>query len=84
MTRGAAAENLKKPFIVAVSKGKSLLILFCHLQKLFLATVTGLALALMFEDLLNLPNSLLGYLKGKDMKDRLYKLKKDLCPHNGF
>lgn len=32
---------------------------------------------------LNLPNSLLGHLKG-NMEDRLYKLKKDLCPHNEF
>lgn len=60
-----------------------LLILFCHLQNLFVAIVTGLALALMFEDLLNLSNSLLGYLKGKDMEDKLHKLKKELCPHNG-
>lgn len=61
-----------------------LLILFCHLQNLFVTIVTGLALALMFEDLLNLSNSLLGYLKGKDMEDKLCKLKKELCPKWGF
>lgn len=61
-----------------------LLILFCHLLNLFVATITGLPLALLSEDLLSLPNSLLGYLKGKYMEDRLEKLKKDLCPQNGF
>lgn len=84
-TSGCAAESSRKPLIVVVSKSKRFP---CpHFLLAFMEFVCSqshrtcpwvLKTTVMFEHLLNLLNSPLGYLKGRDREDRLHKLEKKM------